>query len=289
MDRSIYYNGRVIDATEARVSPTVAGLLYGWGVFTTARIYDGQVFALDRHWERLLRDSEKARVPLPLDIRELKRAMDELISVNLTRQGRVRITVLRGDAGGLRKKSLWRIEQGPEAETLIFTSAEQTPRRRDLTITLSPYRLLSSGPLAGVKCTAMLDNLLAYEEARSRGFAEAIMLNERGEMTGATAANLFWVERDEIFTPSQATGSIAGVTRGMVYLIARKMGIHLVEGGFPVQRLLDASEVFLTSTAREIASVASFDIKHYDRKQARVTRHISREFQKMIRNAGISR
>ena len=282
MDRLIHYNGRIVDAAEGRVPPTAAGVLYGWGVFTTMRIYDGEVFALDRHWERLLRDSEKARVPLPLDIPELKRAIDELISINSIHQGRVRITVLRGDAGG------WRVEPGRETEVMIFTSAEQPRRKRDLTLTLSPYRMLSSGPLAGVKCTAMLDNLLAYEEARSRAFAEAIMLNERGEMMGATAANLFWVEGDELFTPSQATGCIAGVTRGMVCRIARKMGIHLVEGGFPVQRLLDASEVFLTSTAREIASVASFDIKQYDRKQARVTRHINREFQKLVRNAGIS-
>ena len=283
MDRLIYYNGRIVDAAEARVPPTAGGVLYGWGIFTTARVYDGQVFAFDRHWDRLLRDSEKARVPLPIDVRELKRAIDELVSINSTQEGRVRITVLRGDAGG------WRVEAGGEAEVMIFTSADFRRRRRDLTITLSPYRLLSSGPLAGVKCTAMLDNLLAYEEARSRAFEEAVMLNERGEMVGATAANLFWVEGDELFTPSQATGCIAGVTRAMVCRIARKMGIHLVEGGFPVQRLLDATEVFLTSIAREIAPVSSFDIKHYDRKRSRVTRHINREFQKMVRNAGISR
>ena len=282
MDRLIYYNDRIIDAADAGVPATIGGVLYGWGVFTTARIYDGTVFAPERHWERILRDAEKARVPVPLDLYKVKLALKELIEANSIKNGRARITILKGDAGG------WRVKPGLESEILIFTSSRQSHPSRDVTLTISPHRLLSSSQLAGVKCTAMLENLLAFEEARARGFAEAVMLNERGEMVGATTSNLFWVEGDELFTPSLATGCVAGVTRNLVCRIVRRMRIHLVEGSFPVQRLLDANEVFLTSTSREIAPVASFDIKHYNRKQARVTRHVNREFQKLIRDAKIN-
>jgi branched-subunit amino acid aminotransferase/4-amino-4-deoxychorismate lyase len=277
MDRLIYHNGRIIGAAEAGVAPTLAGLLYGWGVFTTLRIYEGSAFAFDRHWERILRHAEKARVPVPLEGEQAARALDELIAANSTRQGRARLTILKGEAGS------WRGVSDREADMLIFTSADLPRTKGDLAITISPYRLLSTGQLAGVKQTAMLENLFALEEARARGYADGVMLNERGEIVSTTAANIFWVQGDEVFTPSLATGCVAGVTRRLVQEIAGRWQLHVVEGSFTVQRLHDAREVFLTSTAHELAIVSSFDMTKYDPKDARITGLISREFQKLIK------
>ncbi|HXG93582.1 MAG TPA: aminotransferase class IV [Blastocatellia bacterium] len=282
MDRLIYHNDRIVDAADARVAPTVAGLLYGWGVFTTLRIYDGAAFAFEHHWERLLRHAERARVAVPIDIEQAKRAVNELIAANSVKQGRARVTVIKGDAGS------WRVDPNRESEILIFTSSEAQRPAADLPITISPIRILSTGPLAGVKRTAMLENLLALEEARSRGFAEAVMLNERGEIVSATAANIFWVQGDEVFTPSLSTGCVAGVTRRLVYDIAARKRLHVIEGSFTVQRLMDAREVFLTSTAREVAIVSSFDAKEYPAIEARIARIISREFQEMVRSGKMS-
>jgi branched-chain amino acid aminotransferase len=279
MDRLIYHNDRVVDGADARVEPTLAGLLYGWGVFTTLRIYDGSPFAFEHHWERLVRHAEKARVPIPLGEESIRQALNDLLAANSTRQGRARMTILKSNTGS------WRVNPSSDrdAEVLIFTSAESPRQSKELAITISPYRLLSTGPFAGVKRTAMMENLLAHDEARSRGFAEAVMLNERGEIVSATAANLFWVQGDEIFTPSPAVGCVAGVTRRLVHEIASRWQLHVVEGGFPVQRLLDAREVFLTSTMREVAIVSSFDLKEYNPKEARISSLISREFQKLVR------
>lgn len=281
MDSLVYHNDRVLDLTEAAVAPTIAGLLYGWGLFTTLRIYDGRAFAFDYHWERLLRHSEKARVPVPLDVEGARRALNDLIAANSVEQGRARITALKGEAGS------WRGASARESDLLIFTSAEAFRPSPNLALTLSPYRLLSGGPLANVKRTAMIENLLAFEEARARGFDEAVMFNERGEIVSATTANIFWVQGDEVFTPSLATGCIAGVTRRLVHEIATKYSLHVVEGSFTTQRLLEAREIFLTSTAREIAIVSNFDIKEYSRNEARIAKLISREFQKMTRDAKI--
>ena len=281
MDRLIYHNDRIIEIGDARIEPQSAGLLYGWGVFTTLRIYNGAAFALDRHWERLQRHAEKARINSLIDLDKARQAVNDLIAANSVEQGRARLTLLKGEAGA------WRLEAARESELLIFTTSEVPRAARDITLTISPLRLHSSGPLAGVKQTSLIEHLLALEEARSRQFAEAVLINERGEMVSATAGNIFWVEGDELYTPSLATGCIAGITRGFVYDMARRMGLHLVEGGFPVQRLLDANEVFITSTAREIAPVVSFDIKEYNQKQARLTRLLAREFQKLVRNARI--
>lgn len=283
MDRLIYHNDRIIDIADARIDPQSAGLLYGWGVFTTLRIYNGAAFALDRHLERLLRHAEKARIDTPIDLNTARHAINDLIAANAVEQGRARLTLLKRDAGA------WRVESARETELLIFTSSEPVRSTRELTLTISPIRLHASSPLAGIKQTSLIEQLLALEEARSRQFSEAVLLNERGEIVSATAGNIFWVEGDELYTPSLATGCIAGITRGFIYDVARRMGLHLVEGGFPVQRLLDASEVFITSTTREVAPVVSFDIKEYNQKQSRLTRLLAREFQKLVRNAKITR
>jgi branched-subunit amino acid aminotransferase/4-amino-4-deoxychorismate lyase len=278
----IFHNDRIVEAAESKIAPTVGGLLYGWGVFTTLRIYDGKPFAFDLHWKRLLLHAEKTRVPVPVDIKHAKRALEKLIAANSVEQGRARLTLLKGDVGP------WRIEAGRESELLIFTASEPLRVRGDLALTLSPYRVLSTSLFAGVKQTALLENLFALDEARSRDFNEAVLLNERGEIVSATAANIFWVQGDEVFTPSLATGCVAGVTRRFVHEIAIRWKLHVVEGGFPVQRLLDAREVFLTSTAREVAIVSSFDAKEYSNRHARIAKLLSREFQKVIRGATMS-
>jgi branched-chain amino acid aminotransferase len=222
-------------------------------------------------------------VPVELDIEQARNSNSELIQANGVSAGRVRITALRGEAGA------WSREQAADGELIIFTSSDQLPPPRDAAITMSPYRVLSHGPLAGVKRTAMLDNVLALEEARSRGFAEAVMFNERGEIVGATAANIFWSEGEEIITPSLGTGCVAGVTRALVLEIARRERIPVVEGGFPVQRLLEADRVFLTSTVKEITFVSEFDHKRYNRTEWSSAQRIEREFQKLTRNARITR
>jgi branched-subunit amino acid aminotransferase/4-amino-4-deoxychorismate lyase len=281
MDRLVYYNDRIVEAGRAAVPSTNAGLLYGWGVFTTVRVYSGEVFALDRHWERLARHAQQALIELRIGSDDLARATIDLIEANRVREGRARITVLKSDAGP------WGGGGERETDLLIFTSAERSRAGAATAITISPYRMTSHGPLAGIKRTAMLENLLALEEARSRDFSEAVMVNERGEVVGAAAANIFWAEAGELFTPSAGTGCIAGITRGFVIEIARRLSLSVVEGGFPVQRLLDATEVFLTSTGRGIVPVASFDLKQYDPERGWMTRAIDREFQKLIRDARI--
>ena len=278
MDRLIYHNDRVVEVSEAKIAPTLAGALYGWGLFTTLRIYEGRAFAFEHHWERLLKSSEKARVALGISVEAMKQALIDIIAANGVRQGRARITILKGEAGS------WRGAAAREADVLIFTAGEAARPPAPLALTVSPYRLLSGGPLAGVKRTAMIENLLAYDEARSRSFDEAVLLNERGEMVGATAANLFWAQGDELFTPSLATGAIAGVTRRFVCDLAASARLHVVEGSFTTQRLLDAREVFLTSTTREISIVASYDVKQYDAREANITRVIQRRFRELTRD-----
>src|SRR5689334_21633913 len=141
MDRLVYHNDRIVDVSDANIAPTLAGLLYGWGLFTTLRIYDGRVFAFEHHWERLLKSSEKARVPLGITAEVMKRGLRDLVAANAVKQGRARITILKGEAGS------WRGGAAREAEVLIFTANDATRQPAPMAFTLSPYRVPSSGPL----------------------------------------------------------------------------------------------------------------------------------------------
>ncbi|MEW6211186.1 MAG: aminotransferase class IV [Acidobacteriota bacterium] len=277
MDRLIFFNDRIVDASSAQVSPTSAGLLYGWGVFTTLRIVEGRAFDFARYWERLCQHAARARVIAPFSFDEGQAALSQLIEANRVRGGRARITILRGNAGG------WKTEAARESEFLIFTAAEKETEERAISLTVSPYRLASTGALAGVKRTAMIENLLAREEARARGFDDAVILNERGEIVSTAGANIFFSERDELYTPGLSTGCVAGITRHWVCEIARKLGIHLVEGSFPLQHLRSAREVFLTSTARRMTPAAGFDMARYEMNRSSMTRVISLEFEKLLR------
>jgi branched-subunit amino acid aminotransferase/4-amino-4-deoxychorismate lyase len=279
MDSFIYQNNKIVAASEAKVDATLAGLLYGWGVFSTLRIYDGQAFAFDRHFERLQKHAEKARVEFELSKKRLQQTLAELIKANAVAHGRARITILKSDAGA------WRTEPKGESEVLIFTATEPVRKPRELNITTSPYRLLSSNPLVNIKRTSMLEHLVALEEARSRDFDDAILLNERGEIVSTTSANIFWVQDSELFTPTLATGCIAGITRALVLDIARRINIIVTEGSFPITRLLEASEIFMTSTARSIVQVKSYDYKTFDNRLVFVAKNIAHQFQKLTRDA----
>jgi branched-subunit amino acid aminotransferase/4-amino-4-deoxychorismate lyase len=222
------------------------------------------------------------RIKLEIDLETARAAVTSLLESNARRNGRLRITALKEETG------TWRVGVGSASRVLMFSADEMQGGTPEVAITISPYRLLSTRLLAGVKQTSMLEHLLAFEEARSRGFDEAIMLNERGEIVGATAANLFWVEGDEVYTPSLATGCVAGVTRRVVHQLAEKWKLHVVEGGFTVKRLLDAREVFLTSTQREIAIVKSFDATEYQMKEARISNLLARKLREVISGEGIN-
>ncbi len=277
MDRLIYYNDRVVEAETAGVEVNNAGLLYGWGVFATLRIIAGEAFAFERYWQRLLKHAERAQIATKVNAEQSAFAMNELITANGVIDGRARITLLKSKASG------WRKDLGRETDLLIFTATERKQSPRDAALTISPYRILSSSPLAGIKRTAMLEHLLAMEEARLRKFDEAVLLNERGEMVSATAGNLFWSDGNEVFTPSLATGCVAGVMRAFTCEILQRCKLNLIEGSFPVQRLLGAAEVFLTSTARGITRVSRYDIKEYDAKASGIHRLIRREMTKLVR------
>jgi branched-subunit amino acid aminotransferase/4-amino-4-deoxychorismate lyase len=259
----IILNDKLVDAERARLPAITPASLYGRGVFTTLAVYHGQPFLWAEHWERLMLHADRAKVERGALIKEQTLAsLLRLIEVNGVREGRARITLLSNTAHG----GIWNLNSEEDSQAtilLIMTGEAHLPLDDVLALTVSPYRVNTLSPLAGIKSVNYLEHLISWEEARARDFHEAVVMNERGEVVSATIANIFWVKDGALHTPALQTGALAGTTRACILRLAEELGIPVVEGVNELAQVGDADEIFITSTGLGLAIATTFDFHHY--------------------------
>jgi branched-subunit amino acid aminotransferase/4-amino-4-deoxychorismate lyase len=215
-------------------------LLRGRAVFETARVYGGRPFRLDAHIERFERSAARVRLPAP-DADECLRLADGVLK-----------TAGRGDVS---LRFYW------TGTTLVATAAEIDPGLEDLRargLRLATVRW-STGALAAAKSTSYAENMAAQDDAGERGADDALLVAHDGTVLEAPTANVWWREGETLLTPSLDLPILAGVTRAVVAELAPDAGYEVDEGAFPVERLLAAEEVFLTSSVREVMPVSAVD------------------------------
>ena len=257
----IYLNKTMVEATKARVAPVSSAMLYGRGVFTTLAIYNSQPFLWTKHWQRLTAHAKKLDIDYTgCNETNVGDALRKLISVNQVKEGRARVIILARHG-----RDIWKtkVPGAKKTDLLIMTGDPQKMAPAGLSLAVSPYRVNTFSPLSGIKSLNYLDHVLSWEEAQSRDFDEAVVLNERGEIVSATTANLFWAKNGTLHTPTMSTGALAGVTRDCVIDIANKHFIPLLEGIYEMPDLTDADEIFLTSSSLGVAAVTTFDFRRY--------------------------
>jgi branched-chain amino acid aminotransferase len=238
MNNQVSFNFQILPAEQTFLAAVSAAALYGRGVFTTLAIYDSKPFLWEKHWRRLLENAARIGIDLSdFDERKVKAALLRLLFQNNLQNGRARLTFFDE-----RSSKIW--NSGAAGKTsLLITTAEIRQTKDVFSLTVSPFPTNSKSPLAGVKSCNYLENTLVLEEARKRGFDEAIRLNERGEIVSASMANVFWIKDKRIFTPPLGTGCLAGTTRA--FLMEH---IALEESFSTVDELYRADEIFLTSS-----------------------------------------
>ncbi len=270
----------MVEATKARVAPVSSAMLYGRGVFTTLAVYNVKPFLWSNHWHRLAAHADK------LDIdhtgcteKNVGDALHKLIAVNQVQEGRARVILLARHG-----RDIWKTKApgAKKTDLLIMTGEPQKLSPTGLSLAVSPYRVNTFSPLAGIKSLNYLDHVLAWEEAQSRDFDEAVVLNERGEIVSATTANLFWAKNGTLHTPALSTGALAGITRACVIEIANKHFIPLLEGNYEMLDLTDADEIFLTSSSLGVAPVTTFDFRRYAVEGGPLTTTIARAFKQSL-------
>jgi len=249
----LLHNGHVRPSTELFLSPGQVGLLNGWGVFSTIKIVDGVLFAFDHHWARMRRDADLLRVPFPWQPAELEEMLLTLVEANLDFNATLRVAVVRN------RGTIW---EGPAAKLdvdLVAFTAERNEWGHDARLTIVPNARFAAGPFAGVKILSWAMNLVWYEDAHRAGFDEALLLNERGEASECTSANLFAVFGDTVATPPLSSGCLPGVTRELLLEEIHAPGIQVVERPLTLADLEAADELFVTSSTRDLLGVREVD------------------------------
>jgi len=279
----IYLNKVMLEATKARVAPVSSAMLYGRGVFTTVAIRNQKPFMWSRHWQRLSDHAERLSVDCTgLTEANLADALRKLIAVNQVTDGRARVILLARSG-----RDIWKTkkESPRKTDVLIMTGEAQHIPAAGLSLAVSPYRVNSLSPLAGIRSLNYLEQVLSWEEAQTRDFDEAVMLNERGEIVSATMANIFWLTEGTLHTPSLSTGAIAGITRGVVLELAAKQFIPVIEGVYELSHLTEADEIFLTSASLGVAQVTTFDFRRYAIASGNTCSKISEAFKDLLLQA----
>ena len=249
MHRYLLHNGEIRETSEANLAAGQVGLLAGWGIFSTLRVYDGVMFAWERHWDRMKRDAARMRVPFPETGEELLSGLNRLIEANQAWNSTLRVVVIRNQGG---------LYTGPgqtrDYDCVAFT-VDSVAWPATMKLGMIPNGRHAASEFAGTKYTSWSENLMRYERAHEQGLDEVILFNERNEVCECTSANVFCVHGRKVSTPPLSSGCLPGVTRAVLLEEVAVPEIEIRERVLLAADLESADEVFITSTTREILPV----------------------------------
>jgi branched-chain amino acid aminotransferase len=255
----IYIDGQFLDEANAKVSVFDHGLLYGDGIFEGIRAYNGRVFKLKEHIDRLFYSAKAILLNIPLSHAEIMRAVVDTCRQNGIRDGYIRLLVTRGVGGlGLNPNRCKKPSVIVIADKIQLYPAEMYERGLDI-ITVPTVRNLHSALNPAIKSLNYLNNILAKIEANNGGCEEAIMLNSEGYVSECTGDNIFIIKDGQMFTPPLSAGALYGITRGVVMELARLSGIPVSEPNLTRYDMFNADECFLTGTGAELIPVVKID------------------------------
>lgn len=290
MGESVYINGKFVPRSEAKVSVVDRGYLYGDGVFEGIRSYNGRIFRLDQHLERLYRGAKAIALDIPLTPEELKDVIIETVRRNGLRDCYVRVVVSRGEGDlGLNPMNC----HTPPTIVVIASSIALYPeevyqRGLDL-IVCTTRRNLPAALNPEIKSLNYLNNILARIEVVRAGAHEGLMLNHLGYVAEATGDNLFIVRDGLLKTPPPYAAILEGVTRQVVLELAEAMELPTREEQVTVYEVYTADECFLTGTAAEIVPVARCDGRIIgDGNPGPITKRLMERFKEVTVTEGVS-
>jgi branched-chain amino acid aminotransferase len=255
----IYIDGKYYDEKSAKISVFDHGLLYGDGIFEGIRAYNGRIFKLKEHVDRLYCSAKAILLTIPFSPEEIRRAVIETCRRNKMRDGYIRLLVTRGVG------TLGLNPRGCKNPSVIIIAGKIQLYPRELyekgleIVTVPTTRNLHSALNPAIKSLNYLNNILAKIEANNAGCEEAIMLNAEGFVAECTGDNLFIIKGGQLLTPPLYAGPLYGITRAVVIEISREGGLTVTETNLTRYDLFNADECFLTGTGAEIIPVVKID------------------------------
>ena len=286
-ESKIYVDGKFYAEADAKVSVFDHGLLYGDGIFEGIRFYDGRVFRLEEHIDRLWDSARSICLQIPMSKTEMTEALLETIRQNDLRDGYIRQIVTRGVGNlGLNPTQC----KKPSVIIIVAQIAlyPEAVYKNGLTVVTCATRRTNPASLnPAVKSLNYLNNVMARIEANLAGADEALMLNDAGNVAECTADNVFIIKRGQIFTPPITAGALRGITRSVAFEIAAELGIKISEVDITRHDVFIADECFLTGTAAEVIPVIKADGRPIgDGKPGPITARTIARFREMTRKTG---
>jgi len=255
----IYIDGKYYEQKNAKISVFDHGLLYGDGIFEGIRAYNGRVFRLKEHIDRLFCSAKAILLKMPLSHGEIVRAVVETCRRNKIRDGYIRLLVTRGIGSlGLNPYRCKNPSLIIIADKIQLYPAELYARGMEI-VTVPTTRNLHSALNPAIKSLNYLNNILAKIEANNAGCEEAVMLNAEGFVSECTGDNIFIVKAGQMLTPPLSAGALYGITRGVVIELAREDGLTVSEPNLTRYDLFNADECFLTGTGAELIPIVKID------------------------------
>jgi branched-chain amino acid aminotransferase len=285
MAPKVYINGKLHDKADAKISVYDHGLLYGDGVFEGIRVYDGKIFRLKEHVERLFESARAIKLEIPISREQMEGAIRQTVQANDKKNGYIRPLVTRG-AGTLgldpRKCS------DPQVIVIVDDITMYPQELYDNGLELATVSTIRNHPNAvnpRIKSLNYLNNILAKIESIQAGCLEALMLNHKGEVAECSGDNVFIVKAGVLKTPPPEAGILEGITRGAIIELAEKAGVPVRETALTRHDIYVAEECFLTGTAAEVIPVVKCDARAIGNgKPGPITRQLREAFNKLVRS-----
>jgi branched-chain amino acid aminotransferase len=280
----VYLNGKLVDKADAKISVFDHGLLYGDGVFEGIRVYEGKVFRLREHIERLYDSARAIHLEIPIGREQMLEAVTSTVQANAKRNGYIRLVVTRG-AGSLGLDI--RKTTDPQVIVIVDDISMYPQELYDNGLDIITAATIRNHPDAlspRIKSLNYLNNILAKIEGVRAGCLEALMLNHKGEIAECTGDNIFLVKNATLKTPPMDAGILGGVTRNAVIELAHGAGIPVAETALTRYDVYTADECFLTGTAAEVIPVVRCDGRPIGTgKPGPITRQLRERFHQLTR------
>jgi branched-chain amino acid aminotransferase len=280
MTEKIFLNDKLVDSDKAYIPVTDSGLLYGAGLFETMRSYNGTVFELDSHLDRLFASAKALSINNPYDKKYFADAVYAVLKANELTDARLRLTLTSGPMG--------QPDENRKPTVIIMaTKLQPYPAeyyKKGVLVVLSPFRQNPADPLCGHKTTSYFSRIITLNLAHQKNAAEALWFTTDNRLAEGCISNVFLVKNSVLYTPLTNTPVLPGVARKTVFEIASQNSIQAVEKDLYINDLLDANEVFLTNVIMQVMPVNGIE-KHTvgNGKVGQVTERLRKLFEEFVK------
>ncbi|NLP43756.1 MAG: branched-chain-amino-acid transaminase [Peptococcaceae bacterium] len=283
----IYCDGKYVERQEAKISVFDHGFLYGDGIFEGIRAYNGKVFKLKEHIDRLYESANSILLNIEISRREMMDIVLETVRKNNLTDAYIRLVVSRGVGDlGLNPRKCPKVQIVCIAGNITMYPQSMYENGMEV-ITASTRRNAVDAVNARIKSLNYLNNILAKIEANRAGVEEALMLNQEGYVCEATGDNIFIVKDGKLYTPPVSVGALKGITRDTVIELAQEEGIPVAEELFTLHDVYTADECFLTGTAAELIPLTCVDSRVInDGKPGPLFKQLLAKFRKLTQTVG---